>query len=537
MSRELLHLRIPQGGQDISKEVQEATENFILKNETENCDSNENLEIELFSKKGVEFSKVLSKRVDQVKRLLENGGEVDEIIIRQEQITKKFGSVKLERDNLFEKNSGKAKELLFESTWIEEIENIIDELNIKIQVYIERKKSLKDDFSKLPIDGNTSIQNTCNLAASASKTEESENNGLSEQSGENKGQTIFSSLKKVNLPIFSGEIREFNNWANAFSACIDKSSLSPEAKLLHLRKYLSGDAAKVLQGIGHTSESYELAKQRLGRRYGGERRKIAIFLEEVELFPRIRPGNALDLEKFANLLDILAINLRETDLSHELGSGILYLKLQQKLNKGLLASYHRWLHDQSCVGSVSTLHTFVLNEATFETIADETTRGFQKSDTKNVFISTKNQSQCIFCEESHGLENCPVFLEADIETRSDMIRGKGLCFACFSQGHIKRDCKRTIKCGICKKNHNTLFHREGEGKSFHGKFNPGISLRTLVVKLSYKEKELSVNALLDDGSSQSLVNADVAEYFNLEKFDHQNLSVGVLNGSCKTFPS
>ena len=56
MSRELLHLRIPQGGQDISKEVQEATENFILKNETENCDSNENLEIELFSKKGVEFS-------------------------------------------------------------------------------------------------------------------------------------------------------------------------------------------------------------------------------------------------------------------------------------------------------------------------------------------------------------------------------------------------------------------------------------------------------------------------------------------------
>ena len=67
----IITFKNPSGGRMLVKRSKKQPKILFWKNETDNSDSKENLEIELFSKKGVEFSKVLSKRVDQVKRLLE----------------------------------------------------------------------------------------------------------------------------------------------------------------------------------------------------------------------------------------------------------------------------------------------------------------------------------------------------------------------------------------------------------------------------------------------------------------------------------
>ena len=49
-----------------------------------------------------------------------------------------------------------------------------------------------------------------------------------------------------------------------------------------------------------------------------------IYLEELEQFRQIRSGNARYLDKFADLLDIAIINLKEADQTQELGDGSLY---------------------------------------------------------------------------------------------------------------------------------------------------------------------------------------------------------------------
>ena len=42
------------------------------------------------------------------------------------------------------------------------------------------------------------------------------------------------------------------------------------------------------------------------------------------------------------------------------------------------------------------------------------------------------------------------------------IRRRGLCFNCFSGGHISRRCdQQRAKCGSCGKPHHTLLHMEG----------------------------------------------------------------------------
>ena len=112
--------------------------------------------------------------------------------------------------------------------------------------------------------------------------------------------------------------------------------------MLQLRQYLSGEALQAIESLGHSATAYEAAKER-----------IAVYLEDLKKFKQVRTGNAKDLEKLADLLDIGIINLRGAD--HELGDGSLYNKLQRTLSESMLARYPRWVFETSITESVAAL--------------------------------------------------------------------------------------------------------------------------------------------------------------------------------------
>ena len=143
----------------------------------------------------------------------------------------------------------------------------------------------------------------------------------------------------MSIPVFSGEKHAYENWKAAFNACIDQAPATPVYKLLQLRQYLSGDALKCIESLGHSAAAYEAAKQRLDRKFGGQRRQIALRLSELESFRQMHPGNQKDMERFADLLDVAVINLKEAGRTEELGNGSLYTKLQQKMPQTMLACY------------------------------------------------------------------------------------------------------------------------------------------------------------------------------------------------------
>ena len=47
------------------------------------------------------------------------------------------------------------------------------------------------------------------------------------------------------------------------------------------------------------------------------------------------------MEKYADLLDIAIVNLKEANHLDELRDGLLYMKLQKKLPASMLTRYHR----------------------------------------------------------------------------------------------------------------------------------------------------------------------------------------------------
>jgi hypothetical protein len=65
---------------------------------------------------------------------------------------------------------------------------------------------------------------------------------------------------------------------------------------------LKGEALEAIQDLGHTAIAYEKAKERMERKYGGKRRLISKFLDEMAEFPTIRSENSSIVKKFADLL-------------------------------------------------------------------------------------------------------------------------------------------------------------------------------------------------------------------------------------------
>ena len=61
-------------------------------------------------------------------------------------------------------------------------------------------------------------------------------------------------------------------------ACVDEAPANTEYKLLQMKKYLSGEAMKAVESLGHSAEAYEAAKSRLERKYGGQRRQMNLHM-------------------------------------------------------------------------------------------------------------------------------------------------------------------------------------------------------------------------------------------------------------------
>ena len=375
---------------------------------------------------------------------------------------------------------------------------------------------------------------------------------------------MWKQLKRVSIPVFSGDKKNYDSWKAAFDACVDQAPATPEYKLLQLRQYLSGEALRAIEGLGHSKFSYEAAKERLERKFGGTRRKVLKYLDDLDNFRPIREDCPKDIERFADLLDIAVTNLEEANRVEELGDGVFYHKLQKKFPERLLSRYKRWAHEQRWSEDVKTLRKFVNEEAEFQVAAAETLNGLRipnKSKNQNGFFGNDSISrrradkQCIVCKQSHRLWSCSEFKDQDVSKRWELAKKYRLCFKCMNGNHMAKDCRSSRICGLdgCTETHNRLLHKQKESvsarktESSHEEEVPPqqtshttafkvepdfISLRTVPVVLKNGKKKIVVNALLDDGSTKTYINSDVAAELGLSGIS-QKVTVNKLNGQAE----
>ena len=448
------------------------------------------------------------------------------------------------------------------------------------------------------------------------------------QAGFGSHYELWKGVKRVEIPVFTGDKTKYPEWKAAFVACVDASPASAEYKFLQLKQFLSGEALKVVSSLTYSAMGYAAAKARLERKYGGKRRQAAVYVEQLEQFPPIRTANSGELERLADLLDVAVINLQDAGNHSELGAGTLYNMLQRKLPESLLAHYHRWIFERGRNESVISLLEWVTQEAEYRALASETKSGLSRQNapsssarqdtnptsarrsgpsypvnTARTHVSfNSTQGQCLACGQKHAIWTCDVFRQMNGSQRWSVAKREKLCYRCLAAGHRGIDCKRTRTCGVndCRENHHWLLHKQdseqgsarqgseqpieqsakkggghsqctksgGSAADFNGLTvglpstdparevestmegelanttmtasvdckNQQIALRTVPVVIRCGKKEIRTNALLDDGSTRSYVNASVAAELGLHG-EEVALAVSVLNGGEKSFLS
>ena len=186
---------------------------------------------------------------------------------------------------------------------------------------------------------------------------------------------------------------------------------------------------------------------------------------------------------------------------------------------------------------------------------------------------------------------CGNFKQLDVVKRWECAKQCKLCFRCLGDSHLGQHCNRTRVCGIsgCKEVHHRLLHKDkawtmllssqdqdkvkepekkeelqlisseeehamtssspnevehGDKAHQDGTYtivmptledkSGMIALRTIPVYLKNGSRKIKVNTLLDDASTKSYINSDVAAELGLEgQLRRANLSI--LNGQIETF--
>ncbi|XP_065194926.1 uncharacterized protein LOC135826224 [Sycon ciliatum] len=288
----------------------------------------------------------------------------------------------------------------------------------------------------------------------------------------------WASMKKITIPTFDGDKRRFESWWAAFSTCVDKAPLTAECKMLRLRQYVQGEPLKAIDRFGYTIAAYDAAKALLHRKYGGERRRVAIHLEEIEALKPVRKEHPRDLELFSELLAVAVINLKDSGRATELAAGTFYLTLLKKLDEQLITRYHRWRHEQAKAESVEELLEYCTQEAEFMVSAAETKAGLipvskaepsqptkvHRSPRPSTFVTSSQPAaksqKCIVCQGEHKLWQCLSFKAATVNKRWRIAKDSGVCFRCLDVGHNGCDCTRSRPCGLdgCTKLHHRFLH-------------------------------------------------------------------------------
>ena len=145
---------------------------------------------------------------------------------------------------------------------------------------------------------------------------------------------------------------------------------------------------------------------------------------------------------------------------------------------------------------------------------------------------------CSVCQENHLLYYCPTFEGYTVPQRKEHVVSYKLCLNCLKPNHVAHDCRSSYRCKAtnCNKKHNTLLHEDRPAANNQPQIshqsNAAIHvddsneddnleeclLMTSQVTLTGPTgNSLTIRALLDSGSTLSILSTKVMKFLSLKK--------------------
>lgn len=260
--------------------------------------------------------------------------------------------------------------------------------------------------------------------------------------------------------------------------------------------------------------------------YGRPECIIKNLVEEVRTYA-IQRGKLESIIEFSFAVKNLCATIRTSHLEEYLINPTL---LQELVDKLPVDTVLQWALYSKDIQHPNLLHfsdwLYMIAEATCKVTvpvfeSNNNKKPAKKEGRLNTHKTQVSQLQCLICKDAHKLTQCKKFEELSICERWDIVKANNLCRTCL--GKHRRRCWFQKQCGVngCLVRHNPLLHNEEhssggvvnnhksscEGESFY---------RVLPVTLYGGDKSIEIYALLDDGSTLTLLEEQVAKDLGIE---------------------
>lgn len=383
------------------------------------------------------------------------------------------------------------------------------------------------------------------------------------------------SLPKFDLGKFDGSPLAWPSWIGRFKSIVhDQPFLNDSQRLVYLQNTVIGAAESEIQFLGEDGANYILALRMLKARFADSGKIVRAAITALKDTPSPRPQDHAGLTRLYQALRSTVATLHRqrflADLLSETNLNIAVQKLpgflqskwamevQKHENQGrpTLFDLDRWLSEhvrarqhlvyeepakylppnrrkppkQDPPMSFSTLHI----------------KGDPHPKVEEPTNKETKSPPCPCCNQAHPLYRCNEFKGKSVPERYEVVKRFKLCFNCLKQGHQVNECSNKTHCQVtnCKRHHHSLLHHEHAAPRSLPNQDPqmqppqttGNALPHVATTNSLAANErvvyfqvvpvqirgengvatIETFAILDDGSSDTLIRRDIADKLNLE---------------------
>ncbi|XP_074645836.1 uncharacterized protein LOC141902095 [Tubulanus polymorphus] len=313
--------------------------------------------------------------------------------------------------------------------------------------------------------------------------------------------TLTQKKREIQIPIFKGELDQFESWVELVEAEVEKPGYSDVEKAHLVKTLVDGDAKKLVLAL--RDPTYDNIMKALDNKYGDVHTRLQKAIVDISAIEPAMTLSVKDLDPlYTKLLSCWNYLMKKTESDVHLikSSWVLTSLVRPKLPKSLVRkwesdSLRNEKRDENNDGEQSTDEYTTSNlpmrfDHMFNKIQDALTvarrsdgekggggklhveKRFQprRSSTtatghplqisKSTEESDDNAKTCIFCSKPHSPWLCDDMKKMSVTERADCVKRSNACFNCLKRGRNARQCHSKMRCRKCKKRHCDILHRE-----------------------------------------------------------------------------
>ncbi|XP_055605771.1 uncharacterized protein LOC129753946 [Uranotaenia lowii] len=381
-----------------------------------------------------------------------------------------------------------------------------------------------------------------------------------------KTQLAARHVMSRDLPHFSGDPHDwplfYKSFCNSTAAC----GLSDAENLDRLQKCLKGRALEAVRSKLLIPDSVPQVMNTLKMLFGQPEIILFTVLKKLRETPGPKYENLQSIITFGLAVQNAVDHMVTADLTDHLFDPMLLYELVVKLPTPLaiewgrfkrqhnfvnLAVFNKFMSELVTVSSDISIPIPVSKEKHAKSFSEKsklyvhsensTINSDQSSSQvlrgKHTVKTTNPKAQiektCVYCQNpSHEIAKCQEFISLDLDRKWFFVKQKHLCYLCLVP-HKRWPCRSGKECGIggCRLRHNVLLHADRNStnnsnistsdsalaqQNHHHSSISSALFRYLPVVIEGRNRSIETFAFLDDGSSSTLLEANIAKELGIE---------------------